>query len=300
MELKEEIKRSGIVAVIGKPNVGKSTLINRLLGQKVMAVSFKPQTTRKRQLGILTDGNFQIIFVDTPGFHIPKDRLGMYLNEIAEKSLEGIDMVLWIVDISQYPREEEKRIAQTLEKLEERVPVILALNKTDLLTEDQWTERREAYLSLFPNSEPIYISATTGYGLSDLTELIKVHLPKRPFEFPEDQLTDFRERDIAEEFIREAILFYLHEEVPYACAVRVEEFLEKGEDTAYILATIFVERESQKGIVIGEKGSMIKKIGIMARKEIEALLNKKIFLELRVKVLKNWRSKREYIKRFYS
>ncbi len=295
-EEKEEFK-CGFVAVLGKPNVGKSTLINSLVGQKIAAVSPKPQTTRRRQLGILTRENFQIIFVDTPGLHIPRHKLGEFLNQEAEASCEGVDVVLWIVDISSNPDEEDQKVANFLRSITPLPPVIMALNKVDLITTEMLETRKALFSRLFPEAKLILLSATRGDGRDELVETIVALLPVHPPEFPEDQLTDLYERDIAADLIREAVLHHVHQEVPHAVAVRIDEYKERGESGAYIAATIFVEKESQKGIIIGEGGQMIKKIGITARREIEAMSGRKIYLELRVKVLKNWRNNPAYLKR---
>lgn len=289
--------KCGFVAVVGKPNVGKSTLINSLVGQKIAPVSAKPQTTRRRQLGIVTRENYQIIFVDTPGLHIPRHKLGEFLNQEAEASCEGVDVIVWIVDVSSMPDEEDQKVASFLRSLTPLPPVIMALNKVDLVPREILERRQHVFSELFPEAHLIPLSATRGDGREELVEAIVAQLPAHPPEFPEDQLTDLYERDIAADLIREAVLHHLHQEVPHAVAVRIDEYKERGEGGAYIAATIFVEKESQKAIVIGEGGQMIKKIGIMARREIEAMSGRKVYLELRVKVLKNWRNNPAYLKR---
>lgn len=299
MELETKKGKVGFVAVIGRPNVGKSTLINKILGQKILPVSFKPQTTRRKQLGIFTEGNTQIIFVDTPGIHMPKNTFGKYLNDVTRQSLDDVDVILWLVDASSHPDQEDIMITDILKSTCTGIPSILVLNKIDLVPEHFLEEAKNLYLSLLPGAKHLFLSATNGYGIETLLGKIKEFLPQGSFVFPEDQITDFMERDVVAEFIYEAMLFHLHEEIPYASCVRVDEFKERGKDTAYILATIFVEKESQKGIVIGNAGKMIKKIGIMARQEIERMTEKKVFLELRVKVLKNWRKRLGYIKRLF-
>jgi GTP-binding protein Era len=283
--------RSGFIAIIGRPNVGKSTLVNALLGQKIAAVSSKPQTTRKRQLGILTTDSAQLVFVDTPGMHNPRHKLGQFLNQEAEESLEGVDVILWLVDISVKPTEEDKEIASLLDRTPRRTPLVLAANKIDLVPAEALTARLEAYqASLKKDAKVISISATQNQNLDQLKELLISLSPIRPPEFDEEQVTDSYERDIAADLIREASLHHLRDEVPHGVGVRVDEFAERENGMLYIAATVFVERNSQKGILIGEGGRMMKAIGSGARKEIEEMSGRKVFLELRVKVLKDWRN----------
>lgn len=291
--------RSGYVAVIGRPNVGKSTLINVLLGQKVAAVSPKAQTTRRRQLGILTTDMAQIVFVDTPGIHNPRHKLGEFLNQEAEEALPGVDVVLFLVDISEEPTDEDKWIAARLSRLARRTPLVFAPNKTDLIPAETLTAHLEAYQALVPEeAEVVPLSATTGEGLASLLKTLMEHIPPRKPEYEPEQITDLYEREIAAELIREACLLHLRDEVPHGVAIRIDEFTERGEEGAYIATTIFVERESQKGIAIGRGGDMLKRIGTTARHEIEEMSGRKVFLELRVKVLKEWRKDEKAMKRF--
>jgi GTP-binding protein Era len=291
--------RSGYVAIIGRPNVGKSTLVNALLGQKIAAVSPKPQTTRKRQLGILTEEQYQLVFVDTPGIHNVRNKLGNFLNQEAEESLAGVDVVLWLVDSSVKPTDEDKQIGLLLGKLPRRTPLVIAANKMDLIPAEALTRNLEAYqASVEKDSKDISISATHGSHLNELVELLVSLSPFRAPDYDEEQITDSFERDIAADLIREACLNHLRDEVPHGVGVRIDEFKERDNGMLYIGATIFIERESQKGILIGEGGSMMKSIGSAARKEIEDMGGRKVFLELRAKVLKDWRNNENAMQRF--
>jgi len=289
--------RSGFIAILGKPNVGKSTLVNAILGQKIAAVSPRPQTTRRRQLGILTQPEAQLIFVDTPGVHAPKHKLGQFFNQEAEEALEGVDVVLFLVDASLEPDDEDRQAAGLLQGLRRKPQVILGLNKIDKLPAQALDLVKSDYQGLVPDATALAFSATSRQGLKELLEAITARLPERPPEYPEEQITDLYEKEIAAELIREAALVFLRDEVPHALAVRMDEFSERENGNAYIAATLLVERDSQKGIVIGEKGAMLKKIGTAARKEIESMSGRKVFLELRVKVDKDWRDDENALRR---
>jgi GTPase len=297
-ELLPEGHRSGFVAVVGRPNVGKSTLLNRFLQQKVAIVSPKPQTTRLRQLGILTQPDYQIIFVDTPGWHNPQHPLGSFMVEVAERSIPDADLVLFLVDGSEAPNDEDRQLAELLRAQSASSPVLLAVNKTDLLTAEERAGRRQECAELLPGATVLAISAETGEQCDELLALIVHALPEGPRYYPADQVTDARVRDLAGEIVREQILKTLRHEVPHAIAVMVDEFKERSADQAYVSATIFVERDSQKGIVIGKRGSMLKQIGSAARQEMQRVLGIDIYLDLWVKVRPNWRKRDEELRRF--
>ena len=286
----ENNHKSGFIAVMGRPNVGKSTLLNRLLQQTIAAVSPKPQTTRLQQLGILTLPEGQLIFIDTPGLHFPKHKLGEFMNQDALQALEDADLAILILDGSVPPNEEDQIFGKALQDLEKKPPVFLILNKIDKLDSKELQDRSAQYQALLPNTALIPISAATGDNLDQLENRILEILPEGPLLFPEDQVTDLYEREIAADLIRAGAMRLLQKELPHVIAVRMDEYKERDNGSAYIEATIFVERDSQKGIVIGEKGNMIKRIGSAARKEIVAMSGRKVFLSLRVKVRKNWRN----------
>lgn len=286
----ERVHRSGYVALAGRPNVGKSTLVNRYLRQLVAAVSPRPQTTRRRQLAILTLPDTQVIFVDTPGLHEPQHRLGEALNLDALAAIEDADVILALFDASVPPTVEDQLLADRLTALAPAVPGVAALNKIDLTPVSKHDAIGLAYRSLLPSWEFWDISATRGDHCDELLARLIELLPEGPAFFPEDQITETYERDIAADLIRAAAMRQLRQELPHSIAVRIEEFRERDDGGAYILATIFVERESQKGIVIGRGGERLKAIGTEARQEIQAMSGRSCYLELRVRVLPNWRS----------
>jgi len=287
--------RSGFVTLAGKPNVGKSTLLNAWLDFRIAAVSPKPQTTRNRLLGILTRPDAQAIFVDTPGIHLPRTKLGEYMVATAKRAIPDADVVVFMVDISKPPSRADREIAGLLERLR-GVPVVLAMNKVDLVPPKEIKTRRAAFEDLMTSDESLCVSALTGYNRRDLLEAIIARLPLGPRYYPEGQLTDQPERFIASELIREQVLRLLQQEVPHAVAVLVEDFKERANGTIYISATIYTEKASQKGIVIGRQGTMLKRIGRDARIALEQFLDHKVYLELWVKVRKNWRRNEGYLR----
>jgi GTP-binding protein Era len=288
--------RSGYVAVVGKPNVGKSTLMNRFLGEKLAIVSPKPQTTRSNQLGILTRPDGQVVFVDTPGIHRAHNKLDEYMVDAAMETIPDADVVLFIVDVSELPGTADEMIAAVIGEKQVR-QVFLALNKADLVSGEQGVAQAAAYRRLLPDAEPVMISATEGTNCAALLERIVLALPHGPRYFPDEQLTQTHVRDNVAEIIREqALLLYQHE-IPHSLAVQVEQFGERGPDLTYIEATLYVERDSQKRILIGSGGAALKQLGRQARVELEQMLGTRVYLELWVKVLKNWRKDEQALKR---
>lgn len=290
--------KSGFVALLGKPNVGKSTLLNHYLGQKIAAVSAKPQTTRQRQLGILTTKAAQVIFVDTPGLHSGGYKLSEFINQEARYALMDADLILFIVDASQMPDQEDRQLAVEVAEKAGQTQKLLVMNKIDLVAANVAEKRAQAYLELLDFVDHIHISAITAAGRDALLERIIQFLPEGPKYYPDDQITATNEREIAEDLIRAAALTFLRDEVPYAIYVRVDDYKTRENDMIYVHATLIVERDSHKGIVIGKGGSMIKKISTAARQEIEELSGKSAFLELKVKVEKNWRNDPNFLQRY--
>ena len=288
--------RSGFVSIVGRPNVGKSTLLNRILGEKIVITSDKPQTTRNRIQGIHNVAGGQIVFIDTPGIHRAKTRLNKFMVEEALSSIQGVDVILFLVEGGADPAREAGMIKEVLEGVD--TPVILVLNKIDLIPKGELLERMLVYGETYPFKEIIPVSALTGDGVDQLVQLVHGLLPEGPCYFPEDILTDVPERFIAAEIIREKIFRLTRDEVPYSVAVVVDSFKERPDGLVSIAATINVERDSQKGIIIGKKGEMLKKIGTQARQEIEQLLDTKVFLELFVRVSGEWSDNSRMLKEF--
>jgi len=281
--------RSGFVAVVGRPNVGKSTLVNRAVGQKVAIVSPKPQTTRSRILGILTREEAQVIFVDTPGLHRPRHKLGQAMVAAASAAIPDADLVLFMTDVSRPPTAGDRAIAALIGE-RTGAPVILVLNKMDLLPIEKVKTHVEAYWELTPyRCEWMMTIATKGENLDELLSLIISHLPEGPRYYPGDQITDQTEREIAAELVREQVLRNTRQEVPHSVAVVVTEFKERENDAFYVAASVYVEKDSQKGIIIGRGGQMLRQIGAAARQEIERMVGGRVYLDLHVRVAKGWR-----------
>jgi GTPase len=289
--------KAGYIALAGRPNVGKSTLVNTFMGQKIAAVSSKPQTTRRRQLAIMTLPNAQLIFVDAPGIHMQHHKLGAAMNQTAEDVISDVDVVAWMVDGSADPSGDDLQARDLVVQAGRRKKKILVINKIDRVMEENRPAATERYSELLPDARVVLVSAVSGEGTEALQELIIELLPVHPSYYAEDEITDLYEREIAADLIREAALKHLHEEVPHALAVRIDEFKEREDGKTYVAATLFVERDSQKGIVIGQGADMLKRIGTTARLEMEKMGERSIFLELRVKVAKGWRDDPDFLRR---
>jgi len=293
-----EIKhRTGFAALVGRPNVGKSTLMNGMIGEKISIMSDRPQTTRNKIMGILSADHVQIMFLDTPGIHKPMHKLGEYMNQAAIGALNQVDIILFVVDACEKKGAGEKFIIEHLKKI--HTPVLLVVNKIDKLDDkSKLLGIINSYKDDLAFSAIIPVSALQQEGFVELQEEIVRYLPEGPSLFPEDELTDQPMRVIAAEMIREKALRNTHDEVPHAIAVEIDEFKERTNGNIFIRATIFVERESQKGIVIGANGNLLKKIGQEARQDIENLTGCGVFLDLWVKVQSDWRNKSKMLKEF--
>ncbi len=289
--------RSGFVSIIGRPNVGKSTLLNRILGEKIAITSDKPQTTRNRIQGIYNQPDRQVVFIDTPGIHQAKSLLNKYMVETARASIQEVDVIVLLVEAGDLPGKQEAFVLDLLRGV--ATPVILVINKVDTLKKELLLERIAAYAGLLPFREILPISALTGDGVELLVEVVGKLLPEGPPYFPDDILTDVPERFIAAEIIREKIFRLTRDEVPYSVAVEIESFKEREDGTLIsIAAAINVEKDSQKGIIIGRKGELLKKIGTLARKDLERLLQTKVYLELFVRVRSEWSENARMLKEF--
>ncbi|TCS77038.1 GTPase Era [Muricomes intestini] len=291
----EENFKSGFVTLIGRPNVGKSTLMNHLIGQKIAITSNKPQTTRNRIQTVLTTEEGQIVFVDTPGIHKAKNKLGAYMVNVAEKTLNEVDVILWLVEPSTFIGAGEQHIIQRLQKV--RTPVILVINKIDMVKREVILTFIDAYRKVYDFAAIVPASARSGDNTDELVKVIFQYLPYGPQFYDEDTVTDQPERQIVAELIREKALYCLQEEIPHGIAVAIDS-MKMQKKVMHIDATIICERDSHKGIIIGKQGSMLKKIGSTARYEIERFLDCRVNLKLWVKVQKNWRDSDFLMKNF--
>lgn len=289
--------KSGFISIIGRPNVGKSTFLNHVVGQKIAIMSDKPQTTRNKVQGVVTTDDSQLIYIDTPGIHKPKHRLGDFMVKVARNTLAEVDIIMFMVNAEEKIGPGDRFILEMLEHT--KTPVFLIINKIDLVHPDHLLETIVAYTSEYDFAEVIPISALSGNNTDRLLDTLKAYLPEGPKYYPDDQVTDHPERFIIAEFIREKVLHLTREEIPHSVAVVIEKIeREEGRDIVNIMATIVVDRDSQKGIVIGKRGALLKEVGTKARKDIEMLLGSKVFLELWVKVQKDWRNKPNRLKEF--
>ncbi|MGI6358113.1 MAG: GTPase Era [Bacillota bacterium] len=281
--------KSGFVTVIGRPNVGKSTLLNALLGEKMLIVSDKPQTTRNRIQCILTGADHQVVFIDTPGIHKPRSLLGQGMVRAALDTLQEVDLILFMVEAQAMPGAGDRFVAESLGSV--NTPVLLVINKVDLAQGRQLVQLEAAWQQLLPQAAGvIHVSALTGYNLEFLRQQVLQRLPAGPQYYPEDMVIDQPERFIVAELVREKILHLTRDEVPHAVAVVVEEMRERDDDMVYVRANVYVERESQKGIIVGKRGAMLRAVGEAARGDIERLLGSRIYLDLWVKTRKDWRN----------
>ncbi len=288
--------RSGFVALVGRPNVGKSTLLNKLVGQKVAIMSDKPQTTRHKIHSVLSRNDAQIVFLDTPGIHKPRHKLGEHMVDVALGALKEVDVVLFLVEATDPPGAGDQYITEQMKGI--KTPVFLLINKIDLIKKEEVLERILNYKDLLPFAEVIPVSALSGDNVERLADTIIKYLPEGPQYYPADMITDRPERFIMAEIIREKVLHLTSEEIPHSVAVVVEEVKERNNGLVAVNAVIFTERDSQKAILIGKGGNMLKEVGRRAREEIENLLGSKVYLELWVKVKKDWRNRINDIRNF--
>jgi GTPase len=289
--------KSGFISIIGRPNVGKSTFLNRVIGQKIAIMSDKPQTTRNKVQGVYTTDDAQMIFIDTPGIHKPKHKLGDFMMKIAQNTLKEVDVILFMVNVEEGLGKGDHFIIEKLKGV--NTPVYLILNKIDQIHPDALLPMIQQYNDLFPFAATVPISALEGNNVDQLLQLLKDQLPEGPQFYPADQITDHPERFIVSELIREKVLHLTREEIPHSIAVMIDKMERKEEkDLIDVIATIIVERDSQKGIVIGKKGSMLKEVGKRSRVDIENLLGSKVYLELWVKVQKDWRNRSSNLRDF--
>ncbi len=288
---------SGFVSLVGRPNVGKSTLLNCLIGEKIAIISNKPQTTRNKITSILTKEDFQCVFLDTPGIHKPKHKLGEFMVKSAETTFNEVDLVLMLVEPLLEPHTLDKYVIARLEKV--KTPVILVVNKIDTIDKEKLLQVIASYSKLYPFADVVPVSAQTGQNTDQLLKVIEKHLPEGPQYFPADMITDQPERQIASEIIREKALYLLQDEIPHGIAVEITSMKKRPDkDLVDVEATLYCERESHKGIIIGKQGSMLKKIGSYARRDMERLLGSPINLQIWIKVKKDWRDNDFLLKNF--
>ncbi|REB09992.1 GTPase Era [Sporosarcina sp. BI001-red] len=289
--------KSGFVSIIGRPNVGKSTFLNRVVGQKIAIMSDKPQTTRNKVQGVVTGDSSQIVFIDTPGIHKPKHKLGDFMVKSARNTLKEVDVIMFMVNANEKIGPGDRFVIEMLKG--SSTPVFLVINKIDLVHPDDLLRIITSYVDEYDFAEIVPLSALNGNNVERLMETLNKYLPEGPKYYPDDQVTDHPERFIISELIREKVLHLTREEVPHSIAVVIEKIArDEDKNIVNVMATIIVDRDSQKGIVIGKQGALLKQIGTKARRDIEMLLGTKVFLELWVKVQKDWRNKPGQLKEF--
>ncbi len=290
--------KSGFISIIGRPNVGKSTFLNRVIGQKIAIMSDKPQTTRNKVQGVLTTDDSQMIFIDTPGIHKPKHKLGDFMLKVSKNTLREVDVIMFMVNAEQKLGKGDEFILEMLAG--NPTPVFLVINKIDAIHPDELMGIIESYKERYDFAEIVPISALQRNNVENLLVTLAKYLPEGPQYYPADQVTDHPERFIISELIREKVLHLTREEIPHSIAVVIDKIRrdEENEDKIHVAATIIVERDSQKGIVIGKRGALLKEVGTRARKDIEMLLGSKVYLELWVKVQKDWRNKATHLRDF--
>lgn len=286
--------KSGFVSIIGRPNVGKSTFVNRVIGHKIAIMSDKAQTTRNKIQGVMTRDDAQIIFIDTPGIHKPKHKLGDYMMRVAKNTLSEIDAIMFMVNVNEDIGRGDEYIMEMLKNV--KTPIFLVLNKIDLVHPDTLMPKIEQYQSYMDFTDIIPISALEGLNVDHFIDVLKSFLPEGPKYYPDNQISDHPEQFVVSEIIREKILHLTSEEIPHAIGVNVDRMIKEDEDRVRIEATIYVERDSQKGIVIGKGGKKLKEVGKRARRDTEMLLGSKVYLELWVKVQRDWRNKVNFIR----
>lgn len=286
--------KSGFVSIIGRPNVGKSTFMNRVIGHKIAIMSDKAQTTRNKIQGVMTRNDAQIIFLDTPGIHKPKHKLGDYMMRVAKNTLSEIYAIMFMVNVNEEIGRGDEYIMEMLKNV--KTPVFLVLNKIDLVHPDALMPRIEQYQKYMNFTEIVPISALEGLNVDHFIDVLKTYLPEGPKYYPDDQISDHPEQFVVSEIIREKILHLTSEEIPHAIGVNVDRMIKENDERVRVEATIYVERDSQKGIVIGKGGKKLKEVGKRARHDIEMLLGSKVYLELWVKVQKDWRNKVNFIR----
>lgn len=286
--------KSGFVSIIGRPNVGKSTFMNKVLGQKIAIMSDKPQTTRNKIQGVYTTDDSQMIFIDTPGIHKPKHQLGEHMMKVARNTLRETEVILFLVNVSEELGRGDEFIIDMLQNT--KTPIVLVMNKIDLVHPDKLIQQIEVYKDKLDFSDIVPISALQGNNIEKLLQVIEGYLPEGPMYYPADRVTDHPEHFIVSELIREKALHLTSQEIPHAIGVEIDRMKADEKGTVHVSATIYVERNSQKGMVIGKNGKMLKEIGKLARADIENLLGSKVFLEVWVKVQKDWRNKTQFIR----